>query len=266
MYTHFFSTWLAGVRSRSLRVVGGVAICLVLLAYLAGTFSGRHPQTVALDVGISGVRLTMAMLALFWTQELVAHELTKRTVLFSLSYPSPRWTYLIGRYLGIVALLLVSVLLLGGAIYGMVAISGVGYRQVFNVHFGGDFVFVCLGIGLDAMVISAFSLLLSTLATSSLLPLVAGVGFTFIARGYGTVLALVQDPNGGYADQASFYMPILEFFGYIVPNLGALDFRDSILYSVPLSSQSWIGIVHASMYVIVLLVIALQIFERREFN
>lgn len=267
MYAHFISTWLAGLRSRSLRVVVGLAICLIGIAYLASSFSGRHPQTVALDIGISGARIVLALLALFWVQELVARELNQRTVLFALSYPAPRYTYLLGRYAGVLALLALSTTVLAGAVYGMVLVSGVdGYHQVFAVQFGVSFWIVAAAMWLDAAVIAAFALLIATLATSSLLPLVTGIGFTFVARGFGTVLALVRDPNGGFADNAKSYLPWLERLAYLIPDLGAIDFRETVLYGSSFGGEAVVACVHAAIYAAILLLMAIVLFQRREFN
>lgn len=266
MYAHFVSTWLAGLRSRSLRVVVGLAICLIAIAYLASSFSGRHPQTVALDIGISGVRIVLALLALFWVQELVARELNQRTVLFALSYPAPRYAYLLGRYAGVLALLALSTVVLAGAIYGMVMLSGDGYHQTFAVKFGVSFLGVTTAMWLDAAVIAAFALLIATLATSNLLPLVSGIGFAVVARGYGTVLALVRDPNGGYADNAQAYLPWLERLAYLIPDLGAIDFRETVLYGSPFGELALVSCVHAVVYAAILLLLAIVLFQRREFS
>ena len=61
---------------------------LVGVAYLSAGFSPRHPRTVALDIGLSGIRVTLVLLSLFWVQELLAKEVERKTVLHSLAYPA----------------------------------------------------------------------------------------------------------------------------------------------------------------------------------
>jgi hypothetical protein len=48
------------------------------VAYLSASFSPRQPQTVALDVGLSGLRFSLVLFALFWVQELVGREIESR--------------------------------------------------------------------------------------------------------------------------------------------------------------------------------------------
>ena len=52
-------------------------------AYLAAEFSGRQPGTVALDVGLSAIRIIGLLLVLFWCQEMVGKEIERRTVFFA---------------------------------------------------------------------------------------------------------------------------------------------------------------------------------------
>jgi Cu-processing system permease protein len=87
----------SGLRGRSFHAVFLLGVLLIGVAYLSGFFSPRQPQTVALDVGFSGVRFSLVLLNLFWVQELVAREIDRRVILFSLAYPVSRGAFLAGR-------------------------------------------------------------------------------------------------------------------------------------------------------------------------
>jgi hypothetical protein len=60
-------------RARLSVVVVALAVTLVLVAWLAGQFSPRQPATVALDVGISFIRLALPVLVLLQIQDLVEY-------------------------------------------------------------------------------------------------------------------------------------------------------------------------------------------------
>lgn len=95
----------SGIRSRSVQVVFVLGLALVLVAYLAASFSPRQPRTVALDVGFSGARFSLILLSLFWVQDLVSREIDRKIILQSLSYPVSRAAFLsaaISRYLAFV--------------------------------------------------------------------------------------------------------------------------------------------------------------------
>ncbi len=86
---------------------------LVGVAFLSASFSPRQPKTIALDIGLSGMRFSLVLFALFWVQALVGREIERRTVVYALSYPVSRGAYIVGRYFGILGLLALAALLLG---------------------------------------------------------------------------------------------------------------------------------------------------------
>lgn len=267
MYWHFISTWRAGVRSHSFRALVLLAIALMGIAYFAGTLSGRHPQTVALDIGLSGMRLLVVLLLLFWTQDLLGKEIDKKTVFIALSYPVSRSAYLLGRYAGIVCMIALAICIMGGAVYGVVSISGDGYKQAFAVQFGMRYLLVLLFILFDVMAIAAFALLISSFASSALIPFVVGAAFAFAARSFGAVLAFLMDKQGEGADIAYIYVPIMQAVGFVFPDLGQLDIRDLVLYNAPIVSSNLVwSAAHALAYSGALLVIACYLFSQREFN
>src|SRR5258705_4396399 len=123
MWQHAIVAWRSGLRSRSFHVLVVLGLLAMGAAYLAAQFSGRQPNTVALDVGISGIRFIALLMVVFWCQELVAREVERKTVFFALAYPVPRSLYLIGRYLGVLALAACSIVILGLLMTGMVSAS-----------------------------------------------------------------------------------------------------------------------------------------------
>ena len=145
-------------------------VLLVGVAYLSASFSPRAPKTVALDVGLSGMRFSLILFALLWVQELVGREIEKRTVLFALTYPVPRGHYLLGRYLGVIGLLALAAVLLGMLLWIVVLNAGGTYQQGFAVAPGGAYWATVAGLWVDAVVVAAFALLLASLSTVPMLP------------------------------------------------------------------------------------------------
>ena len=267
MFEHFKATWFAGLRSNSFRVIGIFAVMLMLSAYLASTFSGRHPQTVAIDVGISGIRAVSILLSLFWMQELLGREIDRRTVYFALSYPTTRSAYLLGRYLGIVCMVAVAIGLLSISVYIVVAASAAGYHQAFSVRFGMEYLLTIAFVILDAAVIAGFTLMISSFASTSLLPLSVGAAFAIIARGYGPVLSFLLDKNGEGADIAGTYVPLIKLFGWFIPDLSQLDIRAAVMYGdIPSVAVALGSALHALSYLAIMLVASCLLFSRREFN
>ena len=143
MWQFMLSAGRAGLRSRSIQAILILGALLVGVAYLAASFSPRQPQTVALDVGLSGLRVTLVLFSLFWVQELVAREIERRTVLFALTYPVARGHYIIGRYLGVLGLVALAAVLLGMLLWAVLLTLTKDYAQGFAVMPGFPYWLPC---------------------------------------------------------------------------------------------------------------------------
>jgi uncharacterized membrane protein len=71
------------VRSRLGITIALLTLLVVSGAWLASQFSPRQPATVALDVGLSFIRILIPFLALLQSQELVAREVERRLIMSS---------------------------------------------------------------------------------------------------------------------------------------------------------------------------------------
>ncbi|MBX9848235.1 MAG: hypothetical protein K2X64_02990 [Rhodocyclaceae bacterium] len=265
MRAFFLSGWRAGLRGRAIHANFVVAILLVGMAFCAAAFSPRQPQTVALDVGYSGLRICLVLFALFWVEQLVSREIGSRGILLTLTYPVPRSYYLLARYAAIVALLGVAALILGGMLWGVVAISGRGYLQGFPPQLGLPFWAVVFGFWLDAAVVAAFALVIACVATIPMLPLALGLAFAIGGKTLGAVLDYLA--RGADGDMQALQMaPVLNVVQWFLPDLSRFDWRVWPMYGVPLELDQlvWVLLMGAS-YVVILLVLAAQAFARREF-
>jgi Cu-processing system permease protein len=266
MLQYLLSTWRSGFRGRSIQGVLIFGLLLVGAAYLAASFSPRQPRTVALDVGLSGLRFSLVLFALFWVQELVAREIERRTVVLALTYPHPRVAYLVGRYLGIFGLLGLAALLLGMLLWLVVMLAGGTYDQQFPVALGLPFWLSIVGLWLDAALVAAFALCIATLSTVPMLPLALGAAFAVAGKSLGAVADYLAKGADGQEELVSQYLPVVEIIHWILPDLSRLDWRAWPMYGMypgfeTLALSTLMGIA----YITLLTVLAAANFSRREF-
>lgn len=257
---------LSGLRSRSFLAILVLGCLLVFVAYLSSILSPRQPKTVALDVGLSGLRMCLVLFAVFWVQELVAREISQRTVLFSIAYPVPRRDYILGRFFGIVLLLAMATILLGGLLQLAVQVSGGDYKQGFAVVIGVPYWITLAGVWLDAVVVAAFALWIATLSTVSMLPLALGLSFAVAGKSLGAVAEYLR--KGADGDEAIMRLaPVLDLIKGVVPDLSRLDWRTWPMYGVfpDVLSLFW-AIAMAMTYAAFLLSLSTISFSRREFQ
>ena len=254
----------AGIRGVGLRVLLMVAGLVLAVSLLASGFSGRQPSTVALDVGLSGLRFAMLVLVLVWVQDLFARDIERKTVYFMLAYPITRWQYLISRFLTVALLALLALCLIGGLLWLSLQ-RDMSYAQIQPLGLGHKYLLVMLAIWLDALVIAAFAIFLASLSTTPFLPLLLGFAFGIAARGLGPTLDFLR---GARSDpvHVSLFGPVLEYSYVWLPDLSRLDWRPLALYDLPVP---WTGLGLAVLSTLgflgLMLALAGVIFQRRNF-
>ncbi len=235
-------------------------------AWLAAEFSGRQPETVGLDVGLSLIRLFGALLVLFWVTELLGKDLERRTIYFVLAYPFPRSIYILSRFLAIAGLAAMAVIGLGLftlAAWWLVAHSG--YEQSNQVYLHGLALTLPL-IWLDMLAIGAFTILISALSTTPMLAFFVGLAFTVSARSLGPILAYLASDQAT-TKQVKIYQPLLDAIHWIIPDLSRLDVRSATLYGIwPDTATTLWSSAHVALYTMIALALAMLFFQRREFN
>lgn len=266
MISFLTTAWRAGLRSRSIQGILILGALLVGVAYLSASFSPRQPRTVALDVGLSGLRVTLVLFSLFWVQELVGREIERRTVLFSLTYPVARGSYVLGRYLGVIGLLALAALLLGLLLWLAVLMTGGEYEQGFVVAAGMPYWITVFGLWVDAAVVAAFALWLSTFSTVPMLPLALGLAFAVGGKSLGAVAEYLA--KGAEGDLELMRLaPFINVIQWLLPDLSRLDWRAWPMYGLAPDGVTFgLALVLAASYAALLLTLAAISFTRRDFQ
>ncbi|WP_300450427.1 ABC transporter permease subunit [Accumulibacter sp.] len=257
----------SGLRGRSFQAVFVLGVLLIGVAYLSGFFSPRQPQTVALDVGFSGVRFSLILMNLFWVQELVAREIDRRVILFSLAYPVSRAAFLTGRLVAIMILSTLAATVLGLLLLLSVLLAGGGYAQEFPPALGLPFWSTIAGLTLDAAVVGAFSLCIAALSTVSVLPLALGAAFAVAGKALGATVDYLARGADGDQQLLGTYQPTIDLIQRVLPDLSRLDWREWAMYQVPPGNEAIIWSVSMAVaYIALLLSGASLLFARREFS
>ncbi|MCB1942778.1 MAG: ABC transporter permease [Candidatus Accumulibacter sp.] len=267
MWQFFLSSWRSGLRNQVFLAVFAFAVALIGVAFLSASFSPRQPRTVALDIGLSGLRISLILFAITLVQDLVGQEIERRVVVLSLSYPTSRAAYLVGRYFGVLALTGVAALILGLLLWIAVLMSGLHYEQQFRVVLGAAYWVTVFGIWLDVAVVSAFTLWIATLSTVAMLPLALGAVFAIVGRALGAVFDYVANGADGQVDIAARYGPALDVIRWVLPDLSRLDWRGWPMYG--LLPDPWVmglALLMAVAYSALMIGLAIHSFSRREFS
>ena len=264
---HLLVAWRSGLRSRSFQALAILGFLAMGAAYLAAEFSGRQPATVALDVGLSALRIIGLLLILFWCQEFVGKEIERRTVFFALAYPAPRSSYLVGRYLGLILLGALAIAGLGVLLMGTVYFAAGGYVQASPINLGAAYLLTLAYILLDMAVVAAFGIMVSAISTTPFLPLALGLAFAIAARSLGPALDFLLSGSSTAKELQGAFLPVLHTIRWLLPDLSRLDIRPATLYGQWPSDAYLSGsTIMALAYIGIMLSLAVWAFSRRQFN
>lgn len=267
MLQFFFSSCRFGFRSRGFFAIFLLGVALIGIAYLAASFSPRQPRTVALDVGFSGLRFSLVLFALTLVQDLVGKEIDRRAIVISLSYPVPRSAYLLGRYLGVLALTAVATALLAILLAASVFAAGLHYDEQFPVSLGLAYWGAVAGVWLDVAVVAAFALWIASLSTVSMLPLTLGALFAIAGKSLGAVVDYLARGADGDAELVGRFSGVIEKISWVLPDLSRLDWRPWPMYGLALDGLSVIlSVTMAVAYIALMLGLAVMTLSRREFS
>lgn len=227
------------------------ALLLIGLSLALGQLSFAEQERIAINFGTAGVQLSSVILAIFSGSILIAREIEKQTILTLLSKPISRSQFLLGKFLGLSAV--VSVLIIGFSFI----LYGVG--MMIGAELGVQYLIAVWGILLEAMILIAVTMLLGTLVRPSL-TIACTIGFFLIGHWINNLLFFSDK-----SESASFKM-FGKIVSYVFPNLERYNWRALVTYH---SEIPWDVVGASSLnacgWLIVLMSATHFIFRRKDF-
>lgn len=263
----FFVSIRLAARARYVGLAFFSIVFLILSAVLSSGFSGRQSSTVALDVGISVIRLMLPFVVILLSQELIFREFERRYSLSSLSYPRARISFLLDRFFAIVFLVFMLLIVMALVLKGVVHFVEREYGQVSRVDMGWPYFLVVSFVALDALILVALACFLGVTASASGFILIGTLGFMVVSRSYASIVGLLAQ-DGGVVSNTEVYGATLSLLNYLIPDLGSLDVRMVALYGrMDFFPVEWIWLLLSSAgYVVFLVLLALWAINRKRIS
>jgi Cu-processing system permease protein len=248
-----------GIRDRVLAAMLVVGLLLLLSTPIVAVFSMRQVLALATSYSLSIISLTGLLLTLFLAMGMLARDLEQRSVYTVCALPISRSAYLLGKFLGLAILILLALAILGCFSGGALVILDRLYPPERPFAWGVFF------IGLWFQYWVLLIVLLSTVATSTFLPLALSVGIYFASYSTEAVRYFVHSAAG-----EERLDPVVRAIGsavyWLLPNFSAFDLKTEIVYGFPMSARTLLLTqAYGVAYLGVLLLLATLAFGRREF-
>jgi ABC-type transport system involved in multi-copper enzyme maturation permease subunit len=201
--------------------------------------------------GLTGIYFFNALVAVFLGTTSFFKDIDRKVVYFILSKPVSRAQFLIGKFLGLCLVLLLTSAILAVAYLGVVLYEHGGFDGLGVLAIAMQFIEMALFL--------AFAIFVSTFS-SSLLSVVYTSGVFFLGH---VVSQLVSDAKS--IGLGGIRLLLVEVLYYIFPNLEKFDARDFAIHAVAAPWTSFgLAVLYAAAYIIFLLFVAVWIFDKKE--
>jgi ABC-type transport system involved in multi-copper enzyme maturation permease subunit len=246
------NTFREAVRDRILYSILAFALLLIgASALLAGLSIGQESKIVK-DLGLASSSLFGTFIAIFLGIGLVFKEIERRTLYAIIAKPIHRIQFLLGKYIGLVLTLLVTV--------GMMSLLVIGLAWAVDGHWTPK---LLVAAGLDflaLMIVTAVALLFSTFSTPTLSAIFT-LAIFIIGRLSGDLRLFAEQFAGPGLRQIIWWLYL------ILPDLGRFQIGAQVVHGIPMSGVElgW-TVAYGVAYIVMLLLLAIGIFQRRDFK
>ncbi len=245
------------IRRKVLLVILLIGLLFMIIAPGLGVLSARSELTVLKSMMLGIIQLTSAVIAIVLTVYMIPNEIERRTIYTILSKPVQRWQFLVGKYFGAVLALGLMMALMTVVLLAVFLYMQQDIHQAVEISKAPAIYFVQMSL------LAAVAIFFSTFVS----PL---VNF-FLAGGIYLLGSLFAPFFNSLQENA--HSPLLakkaaQFVNIILPNFAMFNTQNPIINpSQSIGSESGYYLnaaIYGAIYIGILLVAGILIFDRRE--
>lgn len=248
------TVFLEVIRDRIFYLVALFALLLVLGRVLLPDIAAGAEDKILMDLGLAGIHLLSVVVAVFVGTGLINKEIEKRTVLVLIAKPVSRAEFIVGKHLGLTAVLAVLIAALGAIFIVVLGASGVPFSL-------GSIALALLFMTLEAALLVAVAMVFGVFTSSLLATLLT---FAVYLMGH-----LSQDLVAfGQLSETPAVQRLTNVLYLVLPDLERLNLRNGAAYGfelLPTAPELWGHALYGLLYTALLLAVASLIFSRRQF-
>lgn len=224
------------------------ALLLLAVSAVVSSLTLGEAHRIASDLGLTAMEAMGSLIAVFLGAGAVAGDVERRVLYPIVAKPIARAEYLLGRYLGLVATLLLNLAVMAATLAAVLVFEDGSLRPL-------DLALLAAvaTIGVQFLVVAAIAVLFSSITTTTLAA-IFGLALTFAGRLSNDLRTLWTGEGAG----------IGRALWYLLPNLSALSLNESVVYRTPPPAEAWLAVPYALLYAGAALAVAAAVFERRD--
>jgi ABC-type transport system involved in multi-copper enzyme maturation permease subunit len=247
------NTFREAIRDKILYNLVFFALLVMGFSVAIGKMTLGERIKIIQDVSLAAMSVFGLLIAIFVGIGLVHKEIQRRTVYVLLAKPIARWRFVVGKYLGLMAVIALNVALMTASLLVLMALFAEG-----GVHWG--VLTAVLLIMVELMVVTAVAVLFSTFSTPTLSAMLT-LGVWLIGRFSSDLMVLAQKSD----DPVTRWL--MAVVHYALPNLEKFDVKHLVVYQMPIEPAYVVAAVaYGAVYIVFLIALAAAIFQRRDFK
>lgn len=244
--------FLEVIRDRILYFLGFYALLFGLAVRVLPDVSATAGNKIVVDFGLGMIGILSVLVAIFVGTGLVNKEIEKRTILVLIPKPISRAELIIGKHLGLSAVIAVMLVAMTGIYFAFLAATQIPLPTV-------PILISILYLFIELMLVIAVAIAFGVF-TSSLLATLFSFGM-YLMGNFSTDLVKL-----GEVSKNANVQWLAENVYTVLPDLSRLNFRNEVVYGViPDSNILLSSAVYGIVYIILLQAIAIFVFSRRQF-
>ncbi|MGB7440089.1 MAG: ABC transporter permease [Coleofasciculaceae cyanobacterium] len=244
--------FLEVIRDRVLYIIVFFALLLVVGQRLLRELATTTQDKMLIDFGLGAIGILGVLVTVFVGTGLLNKEIEKRTILILIPKPISRAELIIGKHLGLSAVL--AVLVVAMTLIYLIALSFFGINYPFGSIFISSFYQF-----LELSLLTAVALLFGVF-TSSLLAMLLTFGVYLMGNSSRDLVEL------GRLSKDSGIEMFTQGLYLILPDLSRLNLKNEAVYGLlPPPQVLLANFMYAVLYMVLVLAMTIVIFSRREF-
>lgn len=245
------NTYREVIRDRLLYGIAIIAVLVTAASFFMATISLDQNTRILQNIGLATIHLFSFFITVFVVTNSMNKDIERRALYFLFPKPISRAQYVLGKYLGVVLVLLTTLAVLGGLFILGILFTDRSILPACFINLSYSFLELSLMSGIA---------LLFAIFTAPLNAALYSVGLFIIGHSLGTMKDFV-DKTAGLVVQK-----IIAVVYYILPNLEKFDVRSATLYKVHIpAAQVWWMLFYWALYLAIVLYLAVLAMRKREF-
>ena len=226
------------------------AFILIGVSYVAAQLTFIGQDRVVLDFGLTAISFSCGIIGVFQGGAMLAKEFERRTIFVALARPISRGQFIVGKFLGLLGVLLINWILLSAT------------EIVLYLSLGGELnrtIFYALGfLWLQSAMLAAFAIFFSSFTTTSIAVMLV-IGVFLIGNNVDPLRQVIEKRP------EDWLKPLLLHASGLIPNLGHFNLGFLVTYGlVPEKGFIPAGIAYAFVWIIPLIFLTGKLLDRRE--